>query len=338
VTGLGLGWLAAAWGHGGVDRTVHVDRLHGTWEVTGPSAGVLSALGIGADDVPSHEAAIARWLVDGLELSVGGVACASGPPRLSTGAQVSVARTFTCPEGPVSVRDGTIEQTSAGEQTLVVADADAILLTGAHSSATLIERPGMARTAARFVVEGATHLITGFDHVLFLLCLLFVTGPTARRLGGDVALRQLAGITTAFTVGHSVTLVAAALGWVVLPSRWVEVTIALSIVVAAALNVARPAGGGPRGGMALVFGLVHGFGFSSVLAETGLPAGSRVLALLAFNVGIELAQLAVVGVAIGPLAWLAAHPLMYRRWVMRAGSAGIGFVATVWMIERLLGA
>jgi len=112
--------------------------------------------------------------------------------------------------------------------------------------------------------------------------------------------------------------------------------IAASILLVAVLNYARPEARAQMPWIALGFGLVHGFGFSGVLAELGLPARARVLSLLSFNVGIELAQLAAVLVAIGPLTWLARRP-GYRTWVVKGGSVVIGLLATFWMIERALG-
>ena len=84
------------------------------------------------------------------------------------------------------------------------------------------------------------------------------------------------------------------------------------------------------------FGLVHGFGFSSVLADLGLPAQARVLSLVAFNVGIEIAQLAFVAVLIWPLAWMATLPA-YEKWIVRGGSIAIALLATLWLIERAFG-
>jgi len=86
-----------------------------------------------------------------------------------------------------------------------------------------------------------------------------------------------------------------------------------------------------------VFGLIHGFGFSSVLRELGLPAEDTVLALVSFNVGIELAQLAFVVLTIGPLLAAARHPAAYERWLVRGGSAAIAVMATYWVVERVLG-
>ena len=86
-----------------------------------------------------------------------------------------------------------------------------------------------------------------------------------------------------------------------------------------------------------MFGLIHGFGFSSVLADVGLPAEQTAVALLSFNIGIELAQLAVVAVALLPLAWLAKREKLYRAAIMRAGSLAIAALASVWLVERALG-
>ncbi|MCA9624482.1 MAG: HupE/UreJ family protein, partial [Myxococcales bacterium] len=113
--------------------------------------------------------------------------------------------------------------------------------------------------------------------------------------------------------------------------------IAASIVAVASLNVLRPEASVGRPAIALGFGLVHGFGFSSVLAEVGLPQGERAAALFSFNLGIELAQLAVVAIAIVPLAWLASHEKLYRAAVMRGGSLAIAGVASVWVVQRALG-
>lgn len=187
-----------------------------------------------------------------------------------------------------------------------------------------------------FLEEGVLHLVTGYDHLLFLLSLLLSSGERAAKDGWRKEVRDVGLVVSAFTLGHSVTLIAAALGWVVLPSRLVETAIAASILLVAILNVAKPEERREMPWIALAFGLIHGFGFSSVLAELGLPARARVLSLLSFNVGIELAQLAGVLLAIGPLTWLARKP-GYRTYVVRGGSIVIGLVASAWMIERAFG-
>ena len=185
--------------------------------------------------------------------------------------------------------------------------------------------------------EGVIHLVTGYDHVLFLLSLLFASGVVARRRGTRKALKEIGLVVTAFTVGHSITLVLASLGIVGLNIQFVESVIAASIVAVAAMNVFKPEETLGRPWIALVFGLIHGFGFSSVLAEVGLPAGQTAVALLSFNVGIELAQLAIVAIAIAPLAWLANRERFYRAAVMRLGSFAIAALAAFWFVERAFG-
>ena len=139
-------------------------------------------------------------------------------------------------------------------------------------------------------------------------------------------------IVTAFTVAHSITLSLATLGWVSLPSRLVESAIAASVVLAA-LNNVWPLFQGRRWGVAFAFGLIHGFGFASVLADLGLPQDALVLALVGFNLGVELGQLAIV-LAFLPVAFLLRASLFYRRGVLVAGSLVIALVAAAWFLER----
>jgi len=185
--------------------------------------------------------------------------------------------------------------------------------------------PRWHQAALTFVRGGFLHILEGLDHLLFLLCLLI---PYRR-------VRPLVPVVTAFTVAHSITLVAAALG--LTPSAlWfpalVETLIALSIVWMALENLVG-AGLGRRWQMAFAFGLVHGFGFSFVLQDTLQFAGRHLLtSLLAFNVGVELGQLVVVA-AMVPLLTLA-----FSRVRVRAGSmilsALVAHTAWHWMTER----
>jgi hypothetical protein len=139
-------------------------------------------------------------------------------------------------------------------------------------------------------------------------------------------------IVTAFTVAHSITLSLATLGLVSLPSRWVESAIAASVVLAA-LNNIWPLFQARRWSVAFVFGLVHGFGFASVLADLGLPQGVLAVALVGFNVGVELGQLAIVAVFL-PLAFALRRSLFYRRGLLLGGSWLIALLAAVWFLER----
>jgi hypothetical protein len=190
----------------------------------------------------------------------------------------------------------------------------------------------------QYLVEGIWHIWIGFDHILFLLSLLLpaVLVVEMRRWRGvasfGVAAREVLWVVTSFTAAHSITLSLAALGLISLPSRLVESAIALSVVLAAANNL-RPVVANRRWLVAFAFGLIHGFGFASVLAELGLPANALILSLLGFNVGVELGQMAIVAVFL-PLAYLLRNTRFYLRGVFMAGSWLIMGVALVWLIER----
>jgi len=179
--------------------------------------------------------------------------------------------------------------------------------------------------------EGVWHIWIGFDHVLFLLSLLLPAVRSAPRFAP--AFWEVFRVVTAFTVAHSITLALAALSVVSLPSRLVESAIAASVVLAA-LNNLFPVVQRGRWLVAFTFGLIHGFGFASVLTELGLPKESLLLALVGFNLGVEGGQLCIVG-AFLPLAYLLRHTWMYRRVIFLGGSALIALIAALWMVERV---
>ena len=175
------------------------------------------------------------------------------------------------------------------------------------------------------------HIFTGYDHLAFLFGLLLVA--TSRGLRGGA--RYILGIVTAFTVAHSFTLIAAGLGWVRLPSRFVESAIALSIAYVAVENLAvrEPK---HRWLLTFFFGLVHGFGFASVLAEIGLPPSGVIPSLVSFNVGVELGQLTVVCAVAPILLWLVPRYQQSAR-VRTFGSIVLFVLSTYWFFERVLG-
>ncbi len=191
-----------------------------------------------------------------------------------------------------------------------------------------------------YVREGVWHIWIGLDHILFLLSLLLpsvLAWQAAKKKWQAVnsfreAFVDVIKVVTAFTLAHSITLSLAALGVIELPSRWVESVIAASIIVAA-LNNVWPRIVGRLWMVAFGFGLVHGFGFASVLADLGLPRDALVLALVGFNVGVELGQVAIVIVFL-PLAYALRRTAFYRRGVMVGGSLVIALLAAVWFIER----
>jgi hydrogenase/urease accessory protein HupE len=169
---------------------------------------------------------------------------------------------------------------------------------------------------------GVEHILSGYDHLLFLLALLIV----APRLW------QTVKVVTAFTLAHSLTLALAWFDLLTIPTRLVESLIAFSIAYVALENILGR-GLSRRWLVAGGFGLIHGLGFYTVLRELDLASGDTVTTLLAFNLGVETGQLAVVALLYGPLVWWA-RQAWYRR-SARAGSAVILLVASWWMIERL---
>jgi len=191
---------------------------------------------------------------------------------------------------------------------------------------------------ADYVREGVWHIWIGFDHILFLVSLLL---PSVLLFQGKAwipaqrfrdTLWDVFKVATSFTVAHSITLSLAALSVILLPSRLVESTIALSVVLAA-LNNIWPLVHDRRWMVAFGFGLIHGFGFASVLADLGLPRDALLLALVGFNVGVELGQLAIIA-AFLPLAYALRGTWAYRRLVLLGGSVAIVLVAAIWMVER----
>ncbi len=189
-----------------------------------------------------------------------------------------------------------------------------------------------------FIAEGVHHIVTGYDHVLFLLCLLL---PAVLRRTPEgwravdrwrQALAPVLGIVTLFTVAHSITLALASLNLVSLSPAFIEPAIAVTILVAAFDNL-RPVFGRWRGSVTFLFGLVHGFGFAGVLRELQLPPAEFGWALLKFNVGLELGQVAIVA-AVVPLLFLQRHRAAYPRWVLGGGSVAAMVVAGLWLVER----
>ena len=190
-----------------------------------------------------------------------------------------------------------------------------------------------------YLRDGVWHIWIGFDHILFLLSLLLpavlVWGVREWRAAETfgAAFWSVVRVVTAFTAAHSITLTLATLGYVSLPSRWVESAIAASVVLAA-LNNVWPVFHGRRWMVAFSFGLIHGFGFASVLVDLGLPRDALALALVGFNLGVECGQLAIVAVFL-PIAFSLRRTWFYRRLVMVGGSLAIAVLAAVWLCERL---
>lgn len=210
------------------------------------------------------------------------------------------------------------------------------------------EVPILAKAAqlGTYVTDGIKHIAIGFDHILFLVALLLpaVLVRTKDERTGDTRWMPVADmhtafitvlkIVTAFTIAHSITLSLAALDVVRLPSRLVESLIAVS-VLATALDNLWPFLPRKRWLVAFSFGLIHGFGFASVLADLNLPNSSLLLSLLGFNIGVEVGQLALVAILI-PLAYFTRTTRAYPRVALQAGSVAIAAVSLGWLLERSL--
>lgn len=297
------------------------------------------------EEIEAGGATIARFVGEGLGVSRGGARCALrlGTPWLTKRlglTYLSIDLAAGCAgTGAVIVTSSLFFDADAYHRVLVSlqAPSTAFAATLAPGSRAWAE-PAQAspwKTAISFVGQGIRHVWTGYDHLVFLLLLLL---PAVVPRGGSgsrvraVAL-DLARIVTAFTVAHSITLGLAATGTVRLPPQPIEVAIAVSLVVAGALNLA-PRFGRLRLPLAFGFGLVHGFGFANALA--GLEAGNAtVLPVLAgFNVGVEVANLCVIAAALPLLLWTGRFA-WYAPRAMPAMSLASAALGAMWLIQRI---
>ena len=236
-----------------------------------------------------------------------------------------------CPDGlhgetiAVDGLAGTITDVMAHVQ---LADGTSLsgLLTPARPAMAIDE--SASTSAFAYLVLGIEHLLFGFDHILFVLCLLFFLH---RRV---IALVKA---VTAFTAAHSITLGLSALAVVQLPQAPVEAVIALSILFLAVEKLRSPQRSLTADHtwvVAFAFGLLHGFGFAGALADIGLPRDNLLLALLLFNIGVELGQLAVVAVALAAVWGLDRTRINVPRWIAFAPLYGSGCFAAYWFVER----
>jgi len=288
-------------------------------------------------DVITLEPEILAWVNDKLSITTAGQPCDPGIED-SIGPDgnddLTLVLAFECPRTPETLRvefdlfEGALEQyqnivsfkspdTSLG----YVFNQDSRLLLVGES-----EAEESVPAIRRFFVLGIEHILSGYDHLLFLLALLLPGGT----------MWQLAGIITAFTIAHSITLTLATLGVVNVPPPLVEVAIAASIVYVAAANLRKNAGNPPRDHRRRVtffFGLIHGFGFASMLTAAGLPPQNVFTPLLSFNLGVEVGQLAVVVVIVPLITWAAASRASGR--IRTIGSWAIIAAGLFWILQRI---
>ena len=204
-------------------------------------------------------------------------------------------------------------------------------LTQSVSALVVDASPGRLRVARVYSVLGVEHILTGADHLLFVLALIIITR------GGW----RLAKTVTAFTLSHSITLTAATLGFVHVPQRPVEAVIALSIVFVAAeilrmrrgiesITVSSP------WMVAFSFGLIHGLGFAGGLSDAGLPVAHIPTALLFFSLGVESGHFLFIGVVLSLLALVARVRIPFPRWTELVPPYAIGAIAMFWVIQRTI--
>jgi hypothetical protein len=362
VAALALVWprLAAAHVSSLTHSEVTVDGAEVSWQIRIARGDLAESLGRDPADAPSLDdlragaAQVIGYVTDRIEVLDGEVAC---PPDLSSadlapasdGDAVLITWTARCPAPVTSLvldydlffeldptHEAVVQVTAGGE----AAPAHILREEEARFVWDLAGEPPSGILG--FIRSGIDHILFGFDHIAFVLTLLLVLslsrqpdGWRRRRLPD--ALRATALIVTGFTVAHSLTLIAASLGWVDLPGQLVESAIALSIAYTAIENVIRPDGARWRLGLTFAFGLLHGLGFARML-EVLLPPDDVILPLLAFNVGVELGQLAIVAIAL-PATWLLCGAIgaeRYRRVAMPALSAILAVLGLLWLAERVL--
>ena len=276
-----------------------------------------------------------RVIASLLDVSAGGSPCVRGEPTMMPderdGAQIALD--FVCPRTPstLHVDSRFIERFSSGHTHLVAVNSgsqksESIALLA--KSATDFELSNRRRAVGAIVRVGVEHILTGYDHLTFLLALLLVPATKPRRLW------PLLGVLTAFTLGHTASLAVASLGWFVPSSAIIEPAIALSIAYVAAENFF-VTGWRHRWLLTLPFGLIHGFGFASGLLDLAVDRADLPRALFAFNAGVELGQLAVLAVAL-PLVLLCHRSRRYELG-RRAVSGAIVVLGLVWFVLRVTG-
>jgi HupE / UreJ protein len=320
----------------GVSGTLTIHDLDAAYELRLTDADAL----LDPTVARRHEAALAavlqgrlRVLLDGQPATVTLGDVVPVPDRQGLRFTVTVAAAPA--PGRVTV-DATLFPYDATHQTFVnIYEGEALrhqaILDARHSSMDYYAGSwqGVGAVLGTFVPAGVQHILIGPDHILFLVGLLLL-GGTAARLGL---------IATAFTLGHSVTLSLAALDVYAPPSFVIEPLIALSIVLVGVDNLL--VGGAPAGGrdlrpwMAGLFGLVHGFGFASVLREFGLPREALGWSLFGFNVGVELGQLAIVVPCAVALAALRRSSALAAARVAMIGSVVVVLAGAWWFVQRV---
>lgn len=289
----------------------------------------------------SRRTAIEQYIVSAVSFRSATRRCSLTPQRSASGIRptaipsVSSVFTLNCAEDArqaITVNNQlltTIDRRAKTLFTVTTASSQTSMLLGAGETTISIQSSGVMVAVAGFIAQGLEHIVGGLDHLAFLLVLLL---PAANR--GSVRERVVAtaGIITAFTLAHSITLGLSVFGYLGLPAKTAELVIAGSVVMAGVINSVKP-----RHQiswlMAYSFGLIHGFGFAGALVDLAGSGNISWLHLAAFNVGVELGQLAIMLLTLPLLVWLGSK-LDYSRVVVPTLSLVIALTGCFWMIQR----
>jgi hypothetical protein len=356
-----LSWSSAALAHKSSDSYLHLtaqgEEVLVQWDIALRDLDAVLDLDANADgqlswgEVRQRQQQISEYAQHSLEVSTGGIACSMTPSSLlidthTDGSYAVLNFTAACARSiaDLQVGYGLFAGVDAGHRGLLDLQLGSrvitqVLLPGAAAAVfTALESATWAQFSA-YLRTGVGHIWSGYDHLLFLFCLL-LPAVLLRRNGRWEAQDDLRAafiavckVVTAFTIAHSLTLGLATLGVVRIPSRVSESAIALTVILAALNNVV-PLVRMRLWLMAFCFGLLHGFGFANVLTDLELPRPALALALTGFNLGVELGQLAIVALFL-PVVYLARRTLFYRRFVLQNGSAAIALLGALWLAERV---
>ncbi len=293
--------------------TVSIDGHRIRYELTLPDippGPLADRMGLGRPDAAPDYRPLVQAISEKIRLRADGADCVAAEGKVTAPTQAAISITgsvmFDCPVAiaKLELRDDLPDVLGTDHHTIALI----VWPGGSHSIAfgtdardgvvTVSAEPRGVRGSASFFVLGIEHILTGYDHLLFLLVLILAGG----------GLLQLLKIVTAFTLAHTVTLGLAAYDVITLPGAFVEAIIALSIAYVAAENLLPKFAISRRWTVSFLFGLVHGFGFSSVLKEIGLPRENLLLSLLNFNLGVEAGQAAVVLLALPLLLYVRRRP------------------------------
>ena len=307
-------------------------------------------------EVKSQLGSITGWINDGLKIEQSAALCRLVEPDWAAAAYgeenyLSLIAQIRCPVDTgmkaLSLGYTLFFDQDALHRGLMKASFDGITISTIISPdrpTHLLDRSttGFAATLGHYLIEGIWHIWIGADHILFLISLLLpcvflrtsaTLGQWQPQPGIKPALTNVVSVVTAFTVAHSITLGLTVFNIITPPDGLVEPIIAASVIFAALGNLTKTLIH-LRWQIALVFGLIHGFGFASVLADLGLPSDQLTAALLGFNIGVELGQLAIVTVFF-PIAWKLRATSFYRWGFVFSGSIVVAMIALYWLVDRL---